>query len=423
MIVLDHETLEALRDEPELLAVADALAATARPRRRRTLAPLAAVAAAAAVAAVVLLGGRGSPDLADRALAAMGNGPVLHVVVREPGPAEPGGGLVEIKTGRPIEPRPSVLETEMWIDRARGLAHTVMRQDGRVTEDYVHTPDGEFDQDGILWTCASIARHPVEATRAGVSCNLNGDNGTTPRDVPEAPPRVDPALAAFVSGYRDALDRGTATKLGEGDVDGRAVYWLRLGDERVAIDRATYEPVRVESEAHRYDVVRIETIPEDAADFSKPPLRPAGERVVSGDVTAREGIALADAPPGSLWAGREVAGMQLAAVQRLQVRTGYARDTGLEPRTAEALALIYGDVRRGRGAGRFVEIDEAAKPLYAFGWDPVHMPVPPQGYVRLGAWFAYLRQGDTYVVIRGTAGEAELLAAARQLAAIPAAAR
>ena len=39
--------------------------------------------------------------------------------------------------------------------------------------------------------------HPIEATRARVSCNFNGDNGTTPRQIPEEPATLDPALVGF----------------------------------------------------------------------------------------------------------------------------------------------------------------------------------------------------------------------------------
>lgn len=79
-----------------------------------------------------------------------------------------------------------------------------------------------------MWTCARIAAHPVEATRAGVSCKFSGDNGTTPRHIPETPPSVDPALLGFVDGYRQALASGSARRIGEGTVDGQHVIWLEF---------------------------------------------------------------------------------------------------------------------------------------------------------------------------------------------------
>ena len=49
MTIRDREVLEELRDDPELLAIADALVETQRLRRRAPLGALTAVAVAAAV--------------------------------------------------------------------------------------------------------------------------------------------------------------------------------------------------------------------------------------------------------------------------------------------------------------------------------------------------------------------------------------
>src|SRR5205823_957224 len=112
-----------------------------------------------------------------------------------------------------------LVRTEVWFDAAKKLRHTVTTKDGRVVEDVLETPEEVLSEEGPVWTCARIARHPVEATRDRVSCNFNGDNGTTPRDVPETPPVLEPALATFLSGYRQALESGHAHIVGEGTID------------------------------------------------------------------------------------------------------------------------------------------------------------------------------------------------------------
>src|SRR5437667_75871 len=74
-----------------------------------------------------------------------------------------------------------LVRTEVWFDAGKKLRHTVTTKDGRVVEDVLETPEEVLSGEGPVWTCARIARHPVEATRDRVSCNFNGDNGTTPR--------------------------------------------------------------------------------------------------------------------------------------------------------------------------------------------------------------------------------------------------
>src|SRR5207248_1342318 len=77
----DPDLLELLADKPELLAIADAVAATQQPPRRTLLhrrsVRVGVVAAAALVAVVVaLVLPRGNSGIVDRALAAIGTGSV-----------------------------------------------------------------------------------------------------------------------------------------------------------------------------------------------------------------------------------------------------------------------------------------------------------------------------------------------------------
>lgn len=152
MTVRDPEVLFELRGEPELLAVADALAdvlaaPSSRRRRRWWLAGtgVAAAIGAAAVVAGLLLTTAVQPSLVDRALAAVGDEPVLHAVVRQR--QQPDTTLVELSTGRRTAV-PRVMETEIWFDEERAREHTITRVTGEQTRDELATPQGVTSENG-----------------------------------------------------------------------------------------------------------------------------------------------------------------------------------------------------------------------------------------------------------------------------------
>src|SRR5436190_21954613 len=90
MSVRDREVLDLLRDEPELLAIADAVADT--QQRPRLLLPFRAIVAVTPAAAALFVldlasrwdrGGGGRGSVLDRALAALGSsGPVPQMTMR-----------------------------------------------------------------------------------------------------------------------------------------------------------------------------------------------------------------------------------------------------------------------------------------------------------------------------------------------------
>jgi len=409
----DRELVQLLRDEPELLAIADALVVTLGPsyattrraatlqRRAKRLAPL-AVAVAALVALLLVAPWQRSPSLVDNALAAIGNGHVLHVVVER---AQPDESLRDLATGR-VLPRP--VRTEIWFDGSRDLKKTISSLGGRVLDDMLETKDGGWSQGGPIYTCAWIAAHPVETTKAGVSCNRSGDNGTTPRTVPEQPPAVDLGLAGFVDRYRSALASGEATRVGQGTFDGRDVVWLRIetenGPERVAIDASTHEPVLIEPEnaGWRLHVLGAETLPFDAATFARPVVVPAQ---LGGGVSSEAPIDIGQASDALgapvLWLGREWSGLRLVSVTR-QERTIHTTESS-SPSVVPTVKLEYARV----GADGTVEerpalqVYETTSCLVRVGWtcsarDPVAPTVVGQP---MGDLFALLRRGEVYVSI------------------------
>lgn len=208
---LDREVVELLRDDPDLLALADAIVATQHPDTRdgaripwRLLAVAAVIVTAVAVAVAAPWRGHGN-GLVDRALAAVGRAPVLHAVIESNVPRET---TVNLSTGarRPVHQR-----LEYWYDAERGELRALTSINGRALDDELFPP--------------------IRLAASG------------------APP-LDPALMGFVSVYRDALRSGRAHEAGRGTFDGRRVIWLRfdyrLFGERVGIDERTYRPIVIE---------------------------------------------------------------------------------------------------------------------------------------------------------------------------------
>jgi hypothetical protein len=395
------------------------------------------------VAGLLLTTTAAQPSLVDRALAAVGDEPVLHAVVRQR--QQPDTTLVELSTGRRTAV-PRVKETEIWFDEERAREHTITRVTGEQTRDELATPQGVTSESGPVWTCARIAAHPVEATRAGVSCKFSGDNGTTPRHIPETPPSVDPALLGFVDGYRQALASGSARRIGEGTVEGQRVIWLefRLPDryqaqgeppadlrERVAVASDTYRPLLMRPITNGeagpdYKVLEIGTVARADADFSEPKVIPPEERPTGANARSTGELDFAGASrvlgTRALWAGPEIEGLKLAGIQRLENTTSYGRDSGVPSRVTPVVTLIYGDVERGHPTSGSVEITESTVPV-AVRWLGTKPPLP-SGFLRINRMgWGELRIDDVYVQIMrfpfSTVDDDTLVAAARQLEPVP----
>lgn len=437
MTIRDIEVLDLLREEPELLAIADAAATTKKRRARLPRRLLAVPAIAVALIVVVLFAPwqSSNPSFFDRALAAVGDEPVLHVVTQETYPVD--WHLVDLATGERTAPSLS-MRTEIWYDGERGLEHSITRTNGTVSDDTLQTPQGVTNQGGTVYTCAWIQAHPVEATRERVSCRLDGENGTVPHNVPEPAPVIDPGLSGFLNGYQDALANGTARRVGEGTIDGRPVIWLEMHlalprppgadqtpdpiEQRVAIDSGSYRPIVVRplNGGVSYHVVEIGTVTREAADFSEPTPVPPREKISSGNVVSSTEIGLDAARsvlgrPG-LWAGRSIAGLDLTTVTHDVLRISYARSTGLEAREMDGLSLEYGS------GSNSLKLEETIGPSFAYGWPtPDNLyPVPPEGSVRVGPFYwGYLQRDGVYVKITSSFGEETTLAAARALEPIP----
>ncbi len=383
MTIRDPEVLEALRDEPELLAIADAVAETQRSTRsspRRAVSRSAAlVAVGAAVLAAVLLwpSGGGRHRILDRAQAAIGDGPVLHLIARVPADEE----LVNIRTGRSTVP---TYEVESWSDRDVKRVHMIFRIDGRVVGEMLLPQDG-----------------------SGAAVD------------------VGPAYVALWTGYREALAAGTAKIAREGTLYGHSVYWLVFpapggGSARneVAIDRKTYQPLdfrfRMGSRQLDERVLLARTEPVSASAFTRLTSRPS---LLSGGTSHSSGVLETPVRPGKVakgWleAGLTLGGLKLSSVSPTQDTSGGKTSTGLE--------LVYGSDASFR---RSVTIDETRSPVDHREWESI-----PKGSIRITKgggsdenggeyvlWSGYVVEDGVYVTIQTGVSRASVLEAARAL--------
>jgi hypothetical protein len=315
------DLIEQMEPAPDVRGDWDAVMRDAGARRRPTfLRPITGVAvAAAAIFALALAqpwdGDR--PTFLERALAAVDDGPVLHVVLR----GEWGGTLVDLETGSRA---PVYGENEIWYDFERGLMHAAIKLGGVVEHEEI----------------------------------------TEPREPP-------PDVAALGRQYRQALETGSARIAGDDTLAGEPVTWVTIRSEdlpdvadgklhrwaeEIAISRETYKPVAlrqtrdgVRGPGTLQRVIDLEMLPADQGDFS-------ASETLSLDGTVffegRAGIALEQAAGAlgrtPLWLGPEHRGLGLTASFRTTRKTGrQARIevTGAAAQEAKRCSELEGEER------------------------------------------------------------------------------
>lgn len=212
-VLRDEEVLDLLREEPELLAIADLIHATlgSRYRRRRErivrITVVAALAVTAGVLALLQPWSEGEGGLVAEALAAIpGNGPVVHTVLES---SVPRAGILNIRKGR-VEPER--VASELWFDQSRNLFRALVRRQGVVVADVVFTP---------------------RRTSSFADLRVGG-------------PPIDRAVVSFASGYRAALTSGTVRVLPRPRSSGHDGPVLEIttqfGREQVTLDPVTLVP-------------------------------------------------------------------------------------------------------------------------------------------------------------------------------------
>lgn len=372
--------------------------------RRRRLA-VAALAALVAVCAVVLAlpSGDDEDGVLDRALAAVGDGPVLHLVTR----TGMGGTLVDLRTGDRTRLH---VEREIWFDPARGF---------RMTERLGGTVTGEY--------AASI-------------------------DQPVRFRLFDRHMQVFIRDYREALRSGRARVLREGSIDGTPVYWIRVELERpgfpaspcggrrlcqdVAVSRETYAPVFVRFGPPRGGfgerILKLESLPAGTGEIpgrvttpTIPGFQPLPRRSADRPLARR----LLGRP--LVWPGRRLAGLALARIEARGEREYLSNRPVPRPRLGSpnhVITLVFGDrgqIRSGlppRTWRRLLVVNEARRPTYSLLWAPGQLrgrptgvPIeylPPEGSALLtgGGRRALLRRRGLVIAVSGTS--ADLVSAA-----------
>jgi len=378
-VLIDHEVVELLADEPELLAIADAVAAT-QPRRRLR------------------------PRLVGLA-AAIGQQPVVHVRIDA---RLPQNDVVDLATGRTQPQRVSI---EYWFDEPQGRLRTIVRRGGVVLDEFLETRAGIVSGGG-----------PVQTT------------GRTPA--------LDPALAGFVTGYRHALKSDETREVARGTLRGRAVVWVQFAAEttrqRVAVDAESFTPLRFayldrqgRPTTPAWDVRVIETVARVEANFAVP--TPRAPRPFRGDVRDSRPVSSGQVPDlvrwPALWLGQSWRGLRLTSLEQQTLTRGYAPGSGKPSTRGVGLNMRYG---ADSDAG-FVAVSQAPvpEPAYAFAEAALTFnqnPIPREGSMEVvelraapGARIramGQLRQRGVYLTIWASSREL-LLAAARALTRIP----
>ena len=289
-----QEALDRLVPEPATSPAWDAVLRDARPRSRSLALQLALATGIVALVALFVVApwqGTERVGILDRALAAVGDGSVLHVVFR----GEWGGSLVDLKTDQRT---PVYGESEVWFDPSKDLVHKVSRLGGIVEHEELYERN-----------------------------------------------KGDRELTTLWQDYRQSLERGTARVVGEDVVDGVPVYWiivrsLMLPDvadnrkhefaQQVAVSRETFKPIAMKYTRDRQappdgieHILRFETVSIDEADFTKQqepslegmPLRESREPIKLG-----QAVEVLGRKP--YWLGHRHLGLPLAQVSRLDIAIG-----------------------------------------------------------------------------------------------------
>jgi hypothetical protein len=324
-----RSTLDALTPRIDRPGDWQAVVQSAERRRGRR----SRISRAAAVAVVVLgvavfalawpLADERPGGVLDRALAAVGDGPVLHVVLR----GEWGGSLVDLQSGGRT---PVHGERELWYDAERGRVHEVTLFGGAVEHESV-------------WSV-----------------------GEPERQVPE--------LVALLRDYRRVLAAGTARVAGHDVVDEVPVYWITVRREllpdaadgkdhafahEVAVSRETYEPVALRTTRDGKPgpmtgerVLSLETLPAGEGDFTADPRNNLdGVAYTEGREPLRRDEAARVLGRKPLWLGDAHAGLPLAQVYEHVRARGRSEQTKLTGAEAErVLACVR--AREPRSASR-----------------------------------------------------------------------
>ena len=259
------------------------------PRLRLSI--LLAVIGAAAALLLAWPFGSEHGTVLERALAAVGDGPVLHVVLR----GEWGGTLVDLDSAN----RRAVYgDTEVWYDTENGQAHSIARLGGVVQDEELGQPKKPAAQ-----------------------------------------------LAALGREYKQALETGTARITGEDTIEGERVVWVTIHSEllpdvadgkdhewaqQVAVSKRTFSPVALRETRDgqpglgtQQRVRKLELLARGEGDFtpSRPSRNGTAFKQSREPITLEQSRAVLGRTP--FWLGRSHAGLPLTRIYRETTSVGH----------------------------------------------------------------------------------------------------
>jgi hypothetical protein len=358
---LDHEVVELLREEPELLAIADALTATreqtrTRLVRRSSAAVAAALVAIAVVMAIVLTSS--SPSLVERALAAVGDRPLVRAEFSR---AVANDEVVGLNSGTS---RRSTVRVTAIADDVTGLMRVRVVHNGTVVAD--------------------------QASRTGIPSQAAG---------------TDALVAAFVRNYRPALRSRAVTTRRLG-----AVTALTLPGAGLTVEvGADGHPARI-SGNRQWRVLAAGSTAD--RQMLVPSRRAAG--FIRGDVISHTPLAV-------VGASRALAGQALIPTidgsgphrvfdeQLRSIGASGNRRSGAGLRLEFGRGLVILEALRPEAAYRFAE------GLYTFDFNPIPTAAIDLHGGGTGPWLGQMKLGGVYVTVRAPNRQL-VLAAARALA-------
>jgi hypothetical protein len=322
-VIDDPELIELFAEDPEGLAIVDAIAAT-QPRhqrfsmtgRNRVLALVAAVVVVAVVLAA-LTRSQSHAGVIAKALAQVPTTGVIHVVLRDQGAAFE---VTELGSGETASVHHTITE---WVAPATGVRRIVDSIDGSLVSDERLT-----------------ASSPADAVE-GLS--IQGLDRL-------------PAL------YRRALESATDNDLARGTYRGQPVYWLnsKAGGAiaAVALSERTFRPVAIRFRAENGGTRSFTVTSFDRLSKSRVPPSIAVTRLSAEPIASQRAVALADLPIFAWSADTLAPPLRAVSVRQLSLRDG----------ATVADVLLADHVERGKLPQRFVRLEVARRPEKAFGW-------------------------------------------------------
>jgi hypothetical protein len=342
-------------------------------RRFVVAAVIAGALALVAVAILALRDDDGGNPVLDGARATVGDGPVLHAIVRE---RISGGQRYDVATGRT---RPVTTVYESWVDTERGRVHAVQRRSGEVVSDEIVSLDGFA---------------PAQTT------------------------------AMLAADYRRRLDEGELRVGRTATIRGRKVHWLASTEPKAgvppfeaAVDAATYRLVRLRTIGRYFQTTRdfelLESVDRDEGDFAVRFGAPKAVRQTRTEGRRVDRREAARALPVAQWTGEQVEGLPLREIRTADWRAslrdgGEARGVLLTVAYGEDLGTIL-DPAVGTPTG--VEIVQAADDDEARWFlrpTPLAAAPPPEGTFDVsgetspsGQFFiATLRKPGVWILVR-----------------------